>query len=180
MLNTKYIIFNPNVPPAPNRHALGNAWLVDKYRIVNNADEEIAALGVIDPSNEAVVNKKFESDLSGLNLKGDTTAKISLASYSPNKLEYSFSGTGNQLAVFSEIYYPKGWYAFLDGKNVPYFQADYVLRAMVIPSGNHKIEFRFEPKSFILGSTISTWSSLILLLLLIGIFVKEIIPVKEK
>ena len=180
MLNTKYLIYNPNAAPLPNTHALGSAWLVDDYKIVDNADQEIAAIGQIDPSKEVVVNKKFGNDLTGLTFKKDTTAIISLTSYSPNKLEYNFRGTGNHVAVFSEIYYPKGWNAYLDGKNVPYFQADYVLRAMAVPAGNHKIEFRFEPKSFMLGSTVSSWSSVILLLLLIGIFVKEIIPAKEK
>ena len=180
MLNTKYIIFNPNSTPAPNKHALGSAWLVDKYRIVDNADQEIAAIGEIDPSREIVVNKKFENNLNQIALKRDSSAVISLTSYSPNKLEYDFHGASDQLAIFSEIYYPKGWNAYLDGKNVPYFQADYVLRSMVVPAGNHKIEFKLEPKSFMLGSTISSWSSLILLLLLVGIFVKEIFQVKEK
>ena len=180
MLNTKYLIYNPNAAPLPNRHALGSAWLVDKYRLVDNADQEIAALGGIDPAREIVVNKKFEGELSGIALKKDTTAMISLTSYSPNKLEYSYQGSGNQIAVFSEIYYPKGWNAYIDGKNVPYFQADYVLRCMVVPAGNHNIEFRFEPKSYSLGNRISQWSSLILLLLLLGIFVKEILPDKAK
>ena len=179
MLNTKYLIYNPNAAPVPNKHALGSAWLVDGFKIVDNADQEIMAIGQIDPSKEVVVNKIFANDLTGLALKKDSTSIISLTSYSPNKLEYNFRGEGSHLAVFSEIYYPKGWNAYLDGKNVPYFQADYVLRAMVVPAGNHKIEFRFEPKSFIMGSTISTWSSLILLLLLIGIVVKEIMPKKE-
>jgi hypothetical protein len=173
MLNTKYLIYNPNAVPLQNRHALGNAWLVDKYRLVDNADQEIAALGVIDPSREIVVNKKFEGDLKGVTFKKDTAATISLTSYSPNKLEYLYNSSGDQLAVFSEIYYPKGWDAFIDGKKVPYFQADYVLRCMAVPGGNHNIEFRFEPKSYSLGNRISQWSSLILLLLLLGIFVKE-------
>jgi hypothetical protein len=180
MLNTKYLIYNPNAAPLPNRHALGSAWLVDRYRFVDNADQEIAALGAIDPAREIVVNKKFESELSKVALKKDTTAMITLTSYSPNKLEYSYQGSGDQIAVFSEIYYPKGWNAYIDGKTVPYFQADYVLRCMVVPAGDHKIEFRFEPKSYIIGNRISQWSSLILLLLLLGIFAKEIIPVKKK
>lgn len=179
MLNTRYLIYNPTAPALPNSRALGNAWLVDKYRIVDNADQEIAAISQIDPARQVVVNKKFANDLNGLVFQRDTNAMITLTSYSPNKVEYNFRGEGAQLAVFSEIYYPKGWNAYIDGKNVSYFQADYVLRAMVVPGGTHKIEFRFEPKSFILGSTISTWSSLILLLLLIGILVKEIYPARQ-
>jgi hypothetical protein len=180
MLNTKYLIYNPGAAPLPNRHALGSVWLVDKYMLVDNADQEVAALSGIDPAREIVVNKKFESSLTGLTLKKDTTAMISLINYSPNHLEYNYKGSGDQIAVFSEIYYPKGWNAYIDDKKVSYFQADYVLRSMVVPAGDHKIEFRFEPKSYILGSTISSWSSLILLLLLIGISLKEIIPVGSK
>jgi hypothetical protein len=180
MLNTRYLIYNPTAAPLPNSHALGSAWLVDKYRIADNADQEIAGISQIDPAKEIVVNKKFENDLAGVSFKRDTTAIISLTSYSPNKVDYNYRGEGSHLAVFSEIYYPKGWNAYIDGKNVSYFQADYVLRSMVVPAGAHKIEFRFEPKSYILGSSISSWSSMILLLLLIGIFVKEIFLVKEK
>jgi uncharacterized membrane protein YfhO len=146
---------------------------------VDNADQEIAALGEINPAKEIVVNKRFESELTGITAK-DTTATISLTSYSPNKLEYNYKGSGEHLAVFSEIYYPKGWNAYIDGRQAPYFQADYVLRCMKVPAGNHKIEFRFEPKSYFIGSRISQWSSLILLLLLLGIFVKEVVPVKGK
>lgn len=179
MLNTKYVVYNPNTLPAPNRHAFGNAWIVDKYKLVDNADQELAALGEIDPAKEIVVNKRFESELTGTTAK-DTTAKITLTNYSPNKLEYNYKGSGINLAVFSEIYYPKGWNAYIDSKKAPYFQADYVLRCMKIPSGNHKIEFRFEPKSYFIGSRISQWSALILLLLLLGIFVKEVCDVNGK
>ena len=173
MLNTKYLIYNPEAAPAKNNHALGSVWLVNGFKPAENADQEIALLGKIDPGKEIVFNKKFESNLSGVSLSKDSLSRISLTSYSPNKLEYSYKGSGNGLAVFSEIYYPKGWNAYIDGKKAPYFQADFVLRAMVVPAGEHKIEYRFEPRSFILGSTISRWSSMILLLLLIGILVKE-------
>jgi len=179
MLNTKYLIYNPNAVPAKNSHALGSAWLVNDYKSADNADQEITLLGKIDPKKEIVVNKKFANDLAGISLSKDTLSKIALTSYSPNVMEYSYNGSGNGLAVFSEIYYPKGWNAYIDGKLTPYFQADYVLRAMIIPSGQHKIEFRFEPKSFILGSTVSKGCSLILLLLLLGILVKEVFIIKK-
>jgi MFS family permease len=171
LLNTKYLIYNPNAQPARNTHVLGSAWLVNDYKIAGNADQEIELLGKIDPRKEIVVNRKFENELTGVSLSKDTLSKISLTSYSPNVVEYNYKGSGNGLAVFSEIYYPKGWNAYVDGKKTSHFEADYVLRAMVIPAGDHKIEFRFEPKSFYLGSTISKASSLILLLLLLGILV---------
>ncbi len=179
ILNTRYLIYNPNAVPAQNSHALGSVWLVNGYKQADHADQEIALLGQIDPRKEIVVNKKFADNVTGLSLAKDTLAKISLTNYSPNKMEYSYKGSGNGLAVFSEIYYPKGWNAYVDGKLTPHFQADYVLRAMVVPAGEHKIEFRFEPKSFILGSTISKGSSLILLLLLMGILVKEVFLIKK-
>ena len=178
ILNMKYLIYNPNAAPARNSHAMGSVWLVDRYKLAENADQEIALLNQIDPSKEMVVNKKFADHLSGLSLKNDTTATISLTSYSPNKLEYLYKGSGEALAVFSEIYYPKGWNAYIDGKEAPHFQADYVLRSMVIPAGEHKIEFRFEPKSFLTGSTIASLSSVVLLLLLIGIFAREFVRKK--
>lgn len=180
ILNTRYLIYNPDAAPVRNSHALGSAWLVDGFRTADNADQEIALLGKIDPRKEAVVNRKFENSLNGVTLSKDSLSKISLVRYSPNMLEYSYKGSGNGLAVFSEIYYPKGWNAYVDGKLAPHFAADYVLRAMVIPSGEHKIEFRFEPKSFILGTTISKACSLILLLLLLGILAKELILVKKE
>ena len=180
MLNTKYLIYNPDAIPAINRYALGNAWIVDKYKLADNADQELADLGEIDPAKEAVVNKKFEGDLTGISPTKDTSATISLTSYSPNKLEYSYTGSKENLAVFSEIYYPKGWKAYIDGKEAPYFQTDYVLRGMNVPAGKHNIEFRFEPKSYFMGSRISQWSSVILLLLLLGIFVKEVFPFRKE
>jgi len=130
-------------------------------------------LGQIDLSKEIMINRKFENLISGFKGGRDTTASITLTSYSPNKLEYQFRGSTNSLAVFSEIYYPKGWNAYIDGQITPHFQADYVLRGMFIPAGDHKIEFRFEPQSFLTGSTIASLSSVVLLLLLIGIFARE-------
>jgi hypothetical protein len=180
ILNTKYLIYNPNAAPARNSHALGSAWLVSGFKVADNADQEILLLGKIDPRKEIVVNRNFENNLRGMTLSNDSLTKISLTSYSPNVMEYSYKGSGNGLAVFSEIYYPKGWNAYVDGKLTPHFQADFVLRAMVIPAGEHKIEFRFEPKSFILGTTISKACSVILLLLLLGILVKELHLVKKE
>jgi uncharacterized membrane protein YfhO len=108
-----------------------------------------------------------------------SASKISLASYSPNKLVYNYSGKGNEIAVFSEIYYPKGWNAYIGDKIVPYFQANYVLRALVLQEGNYEITFKFEPLSYRLGKQISMVSSL-LLLLFIGFVLYKNITLKKK
>ena len=180
MLNTKYLIYNPQATPVLNRHALGSVWLASKYKIVENADQEIAAIKVIDPAKEVVVDKKFQDQLSGVSLANDSSAKISLTAYSPNKMTYHYQGNGNQLAVFSEIYYPKGWNAYINNKMVSHFQADYVLRSMLLPKGNYDIVFRFEPKSFLAGQKIAFWSSIILLLLIAGILTKTFLIRKKR
>ena len=180
MLNTKYLIYNPEAAPIPNKHALGSAWLVGKYKLVDNADQEIAALEMIDPSAEVVIDKKFEPLLSGISLKSDPVATITLTEKSLNKMTYHYQGNGEQLAVFSAIYYPKGWNAYINGKIVPHFQADYLLRSMLLPKGNSDIVFKFEPKSFFIGQQISFWSSILLLLLVAGLFIKKYLVPEKK
>ncbi|MCX6236553.1 MAG: YfhO family protein [Bacteroidia bacterium] len=180
MLNTKYFIYNPQAAPVLNRHALGSVWLVDKYKLVENADQEIAAVKLIDPAKEVVVDKKFQEQLSGVTLTNDSNARISLTAYSPNKMTYHYQGNGNQLAVFSAIYYPKGWNAYIDGKIVSHFQANYVLRSMLLQKGNYDIVFRFEPTSFLTGQKISFCSSLILLLLIAGLLTKKFFLPEKK
>ncbi|HLN54106.1 MAG TPA: YfhO family protein [Lentimicrobium sp.] len=168
MLNTKYFIV-PGQDRQPqvqiNFNALGNAWFVNEYKIVNNADEEINALTDFNPATTAIIDKRFLDQVKDLKINPDTTATIKLTSYAPNKLKYSYKSNNDQLVVFSEIYYDKGWKAFIDNKPAPYFRANYILRAMVVPAGSHNIEFRFEPKAYYMGNTISMVSSLILILL---------------
>lgn len=180
MLNTKYFIYSPEAAPVLNKHALGSVWLVGKYKMVDNADQEIAALNSIDPAKEVVVEKKFQDQLSGVTLTNDSSAKIALTAYSPNKMTYHYQGNGNQLAVFSAIYYPKGWNAYIDGKIVSHFQADYVLRSMLLQKGNYDIVFKFEPASFLTGQKISFWCSLILLLLIAGLITKKYLLPEKK
>ena len=98
----------------------------------------------------------------------DSAATISLIENLNDKISYSFTSKTNQFAVFSEIYYDKGWNAFIDGNPAPYCKVDYVLRGMAVPAGNHKIEFRFEPKSYIMGNRLSVWASVLTYLLLIA------------
>jgi hypothetical protein len=170
MLNTKYIIYNPSAQPVLNRFAFGNAWFVHDYKIVENADAEIAALSKNDLKEVAVVDKRFAVQIKGKKFPVDASATIKLKSYAPNHLVYDYNSKANQLVVFSEIYYDKGWKAFIDGKESPYFRADYILRAMVVPAGKHTVEFKFEPKVWKIGEKISLISSVLLLLFVAAAF----------
>lgn len=173
MLNTRYIIYNPEAPPLVNKSELGNAWFVNKVAIVPDADAEIAAISDLDPANEAVVDARFSSNLEGFTPTEDSAATIVLVEYRANYLKYVSSSGTEQLAVFSEVYYDKGWEAYIDGNPVPHFRADYLLRSMRIPEGKHTVEFRFHPKSYFIGEKVSLASSLLLILLAIGTGYRE-------
>ncbi len=175
MLNTKYFIINPDGFPLYNPGALGNAWFVSHVKWVDNADDEIASLAKFNPANTAIIDKKFRAECAGVTNDFDSTARITLTEYKPNYLNYSYKTSINQVAVFSEIYYPKGWDAFIDGKPAPYFRANYVLRAMVLPAGEHKLEFKFEPKGYSIGRKISIASSVLLLLFCAGAIVLPLV-----
>jgi len=175
MLNTRYFIVNNNGQPVAQRNpqALGNAWFVSGYRIVPDADSEMEALTDFNPAGEAIVDQRFSSLLEGIQLRKDTLAQIKLLSYAPNHLVYQSSNTQEGLAVFSEIYYYKGWKVTIDGKPVTYLRADYVLRAMIVPAGEHRIEFTFKPKGYFMGEKVSLASSgLLLILFFTGIFLE--------
>ncbi|WP_165025789.1 YfhO family protein [Dysgonomonas sp. ZJ279] len=170
LLNAKYVIYHPELPPVVNPYALGNAWFVSEYKLVNNADEEIAAINDMNPHQTAIVDKRFESELTGLTLKVDSTATMELTEYKPNYLKYKTKTSREQLAVLSEIYYANGWQAYIDGTPTSHFRADWTLRAMRIPAGEHEIEFKFEPKGYNNSRMIATASSgILVLLLLIGL-----------
>ena len=174
MLNTKYfIVANQNQKIAQrNIGALGNAWFVKEVQLVTSADEELAALSNINTQNKAVVNTCYSDMISQFDM--DSLASIILTDYKANHLTYTANCSQEQLAIFSEIFYDKGWNAYLNGDLVPHFRANYLLRAMMIPSGSHKIEFKFEPSSFDTGENISFASSAILLILLLGVFYNEL------
>ncbi|MDD5507919.1 MAG: YfhO family protein [Bacteroidales bacterium] len=174
MLNTKYFIYNPDAGPLLNPYALGNAWFVPEIRYVENADQEILDLNDFEPAKAMIVNQSFKEEVQPYSTSFDSTATIRLTHYQPNRLEYESQSKADQLAVFSEIYYPKGWNAYVDGVETPHFRANYVLRAMVLPAGSHKVEFRFEPRSYHLGETISLIFSLALILLLLAAIFLEI------
>ncbi len=165
MLNTKYIKFgNEASQVINNQSANGNAWFVDTVVESSSPDETIEKLGEIDTKTTAIINTakfKFEANTSGAGM-------ISLNNYSPNKLDYTSKRDNDGLAVFSEIYYPKGWKAFIDGNEVDILQANYVLRALEIPKGEHKIEFRFEPAAYYIGNNVMMVCSIILILLSVG------------
>ncbi|MCA6363774.1 MAG: YfhO family protein [Bacteroidetes bacterium] len=174
MLNTRYLIVNDEGGVIKNSNACGNAWFVSNIKKVANADSEMVAVQNFNPRTTAVVDQRFEKQLAGLIPAADSTASIKLLSYAPNKLTYESNSSKEQLAVFSEIYYPHGWNAYVDGKLTEHFRADYVLRAMRVPAGKHTVEFRFEPEFYSKGEMISKISSLILLVLLLGVGFLEI------
>ena len=159
MLNTKYFIVpsQDKNPPVAQRNPdpYGNAWFADRYSFVENADEEIKMLGEIEPKEEALVDMRFMEQLEGLTITTDSLASIELTSYAPDQLSYEYSTSSDQLAIFSEVYYDKGWKANIDGEPAEYFRTNYILRGMVVPAGDHNITFEFKPKAYYIGSRIN-------------------------
>jgi len=174
MLNTRYVIYNPEAAPLTNRYALGNAWFVSKIKYVPSADSEITALSNFNPRSTAIIDEKFKPELDGYQYKYDSTATIKLTSYKANELTYESNSAVEQLAVFSEIYYKDGWNGYVDGALMPHVRANYVLRAMRIPSGKHTVVFKFEPTVYTTGEHISMACSAILLLMVAGVGFMEL------
>ncbi|MFV0391060.1 MAG: YfhO family protein [Paludibacteraceae bacterium] len=170
MLNLKYIIYNKQSPPLVNPYNNGNAWFVENIRVAANADEEMKLVGEIDTKRELVIDKTLADKLSE-KVTLDSTASITLKSYAPNHLVYSVDTKTDQVAVFSEIYYDKGWKATINEQEVPYTRVNYLLRAMPLKAGAYELEFRFEPKSYTAGNTIALISSILLILAIAGYFV---------
>lgn len=171
-LNVKYLILQTNDGqhiPLINPNANGNAWFVSDVKAASSADAEMKALATTDLKNVAVVNLKDSGELlKKQSFVKDSVSGISVKTYKPNYIRYISNNASEGLAIFSEIYYPKGWNAFIDGKATPHFRADYTLRAMVIPAGKHTIEFKFEPEVVKTGSAIALTSFIGMLLLLGG------------
>jgi hypothetical protein len=177
MLNTKYVIAEgqDNQPQVRrNPGVMGNAWFVKEYKIVPNADSEMSALSTFKAAETAIIDKRFEEQVHGFTPQFDSTAAITMTSYKANDLVYKTKASSEQLAVFSEIYYPKGWNAYVDGKNSPYFRANYVLRSMRVPAGEHTIEFKFEPEVYNTGGNIAMAASVLLYLLIFGALFVEL------
>ncbi|SDI73277.1 membrane protein YfhO [Chryseobacterium taeanense] len=157
LLNTKYLVVGgPEQPQAiPNPKANGNAWFVSDLKFVESPNQEIKSIGVIDSKKTAVISSSDKKYFDGKTVQADSTAYINLTKYQPNELEFKSQSKTPQLAVFSEIYYPHGWKLFIDEKEVPYIKADYLLRAVHVPAGNHDIRMVFEPEVIEKGKWIS-------------------------
>jgi type III secretory pathway component EscS len=154
---------------------LGNAWFVTEVKMVENANEELDALNGFNPSTTAIVDKRFSDKLTSFTKDESSTINLDMKSYKPNHLTYNLTNiNSDQLAVFSEIYYDKGWNAYIDGEKVPYFRSNYVLRSMIIPKGTTKVEFKFNPSSYSTGENVAYASSILLLLLLGFVSYKEL------
>ena len=190
MLNGKYIILGDNNPPAVNAHAFGNCWFVEQVAPATTPDEEIALIGLADLHDTAVVGDDFQwaAEFIANNPQGDAAdnSSIELTHYAPNELRYSFSTDNERAAIFSEIYYPKGWKAWIEpagtygevrdgryrptaqAKETSLFRANWMLRGVILPAGEGQLIMRFEPDSYHIGSNISTASSITLILLLLA------------
>ena len=170
MLNTRYFIFplqSGKTVPVENPYAFGNAWFVDKVKLVDNANEELDALGKLDLRHEAVADRKFNEQLKPVaEAEGDSASLVTMTAYEPNRLSYDVTSAKGGVVVFSEIYYP-GWTATVDGEPVELGRVDYVLRALTVGPGQHKVELAFFPKSIDTTETVAYISLGLLLLLII-------------
>lgn len=171
MLNTKYLIGQDQQSGQKiiqlNEQACGNAWYVSEVKYVANADSEITALTNFNAKTTAIVDERFKESLTGLNVIADSSANIRLTKYSPDTLSYESNASADGFVVFSDIYYEKGWNAYVDGEKMPHVRVNYVLRGMKVPAGKHAIEFRFEPEKYYLGEKVSLASSVVLVLLVL-------------
>lgn len=174
MMNVKYFLVadkDGKTFAQQNPFANGAAWFVENVMPANNANQEILLLDSLDTKKTAVIHADFLSKIPAKEMLRDSTASIDITVFKPNHLVYETATKTPQLAIFSEVYYPQGWNAYLNGVAVEHFRANYVLRAMVIPEGIHTVEFKFEPKVVDVGSTFSLISSLLFLLIFLsGLF----------
>ncbi|RTY95263.1 YfhO family protein [Flavobacterium sp. GT3R68] len=170
-LNVKYLLLQTQdgqSVPITNPNANGNAWFVDSVKFVNSPDAEMKALSSFDSKKVAIVNESWKKTIKVNAIQADSLATITVDTYKPNYIKYTSNNTNEGMAVFSEVYYPKGWHVYIDGKATEYFSADFVLRALQIPAGKHTIEFKFEPEVVKTGSAIALFSSIAMILLLAG------------
>ena len=190
MLNTKYIIFDQNgdgefldiknpamMKSAPiglvNSYACGNAWFVKEIKYVANADEEITAIGKFDPSTTAIIDEREKEKLGDLKPSEDPSATVKMDKYKANHLTYTAECSKKNLLVFSEIYYPVGWKVLVDGNETPIIRVNYLLRAIVLEPGKHKIEMVYEPSSYFTSKPISLVASLSVIGLVLFAFYRE-------
>lgn len=170
MLNTKYLIVDRTKNPVKNTNANGAAWFVGTIKMVNSSNDEMKALEGLNSKNEAIFNTKdFPSIAMKKAYEKDSTASIKLTSYGTDVLKYSSNSRTELPAIFSEVYYPKGWNCYVDGKQIETFRANYILRGALIPAGKHTIEWKFEPESYAKGSSYASIFSILTLLLFFGV-----------
>ncbi len=179
MLNTKYIIFNPQSQPFENPFAYGNAWMVNDVQIANTPNDEFNALATSDLHRTAIIGKEFEQEVASYRPQAED-GSITLTDYKPNQLTYSFSASENKLVVFSEIWTSKGWTMRIDGQESPLLRANYLLRATMVPAGQHEIVMRYEPKIWKVGGIVSLVSSLAIILFAVATIVLSLVKKKEK
>ena len=171
MLNTKYMIMPTKSEPRAfeNPQANGNAWFIKGVTVVANSDEEILGLSKVNTKSEMIIQEKNKA-LATVANSYNSQGKITMLSYKPNDLIYEAENKEKGFAVFSEIYYPKGWNAYVDGTLTPYTCVNYILRGMEIPAGKHKVEFKFEPQTYKIGNMLSMLGSILVLLCVVGGF----------
>lgn len=170
MLNTKYIIFenDDELQIHQNHNVNGNAWLVDSVRFVPSANEAIKALKDLNTKTKAVVEEEFKAEIPKVHFENHPGDTIYLKAHKTNQQVYAYSLQEDRLAIFSEMYYPYGWHAEVEGKELPISRADYVLRAVLLPKGEHEIIFTFDPKVIKTGGTITLSTGILVGLLVLG------------
>ena len=173
-LNTRYVILDGNYSPLVNEAALGAAWFVDSVVEASSPDEEIALVGAVDLRHQAVVTDPVSA------APGASTDLIEMTSYAPNELHYRYSASAPRLAVFSEIWYPDGWHATVDGEPIGLLRADWTLRAALLPAGEHELVMTFLPESYRVGALVSAIASLGLLLLLVILLCVQVLDIQRK
>ena len=170
MLNTKYIIqqTEQGATPMLNAEAWGNCWFADSLIVAESPREECDALNDIHSPSTIVTDARFENLVQNFNHIPDSAASIHLTSYAPDALEYISNSSQAKTAVFSEIYYPYGWKAYIDGQPVEIFRANYVLRALNIPAGEHQIRFEFRPDTVYKGDKVGIVCLILILMFVAG------------
>ena len=153
MLNMKYVIYNPDAAPIPNSKAYGKLWMASSVKLAENADEELDLTVRVGKKDVAVISKEEIGNITKESYVIDSLAVLELVSYEPNDIQYEINSSSAALVLFSEIYYKDGWIAYIDGKEVPIARANFILRALEVPQGKHKVRFEFKPNSYyIIGS----------------------------
>jgi hypothetical protein len=169
MLNTKYLILKRSDIPVVNPNANGNAWFVNRLKVVNSANDAMLGLGKLNTKTEAILDLASDEAKPASSYGTDSMDRIRLTRYATKALTYVYQSKHKGFVVFSEIYYPEGWICKIDGKEVPYHRVNYILRGTEVPAGKHEITWSFEPKSYITGSKYSMLGSILLLLGFFGI-----------